>query len=605
MPITSLMADDTAKPRVFDYADQLVADSGVVEMLEERVAAARRGTGRPPSGIRYTIRAVLVAAVMLVYRQRAVTYTSIIETILDLTDGQLDAVGMTLSPEQKASVHWGVVDARREYGRFHGWWDRILATCDPYWDLPRRRQTVAETRAALGRRTPEQQADAAERHEVLTDLANALIVASIDTVDPMQGATYGIDETTLMCANPDREIGSKPTKKRAALPAANYFTRDKGVVVDAGDGGTSRGGGKRGAGVGVTTMSRFGPRHDLLAAPPVFVAVAFGPVTSGDPGKALSCVDRAVSAGLARPAHRNRRAPLVAVDRGYSIKIGFNDGLLSRGFAGAFHYREGWSGVSMSPSVSHPVLGRTDTGPVHAWGGHYCPAVAHLLREDPVIRTDDLKTSADWDRHDARLRRLLPARMGVNGRPSLRHVRAGRPVVGIDSPQEWRQTLICPAVQGRVQCPLKPASMKSIEDGPLQPDGRPWGPELRPSWEADRYLCCQKSQVTVPMTADQVRNHQPGMQAGSWEHIFFLEAARSLTEQRYADLKSAHIGNLQSLQQGPRSTPMAYLVTAIALAVTNRRSQDSHDAWKRAAADRWPSLERRLGRPPMQSPPLT
>ncbi|MFL0580826.1 hypothetical protein [Dietzia sp. 179-F 9C3 NHS] len=512
---------------------------------------------------------------------------------------------MTLTAQQAADLRWGVIDARREYGRFHGWWDRITAVLEPYWDVPRRRITVDEFDEILEQRSEEDWATSRHRWEILQRICNLLIRASIDTITPMPGATYGIDETTLMAAAPDRDLGTQPGKKRSAMPAASYFTRDRGVVVEHADGTKSRGGDKRGVGVGVTALSRFGPRHNLVAAAPVYVAVEFGLVTSGDPARALGAIDRAQAAGLALPGSKGRRPPLLAIDMGYSIKRGFNDGLLRRGYSASFHYREGWQGVSMSPSVLSPSRGREDTGPVHAWGGHFCPAVAHLLGENLVARTDDMKTTEHWDRHDARLRQILPARMGVNGRPKIRRCGTGRPVTGIDAPTELRQTLICPAVQGRVQCPLKPDSMRSLADGDRQPDGRPWGPEMRPTWEADRYLCCRNSQVTVPMTERQVRNHQPGLQAGSWEHIFFLEAARALTEQRFADLKSAHVGGLASVQTGPRSTAMVYLAITMAMAATNRRSQDSHLAWPREAKNRWPDLRRRLGRPPMESPPLT
>lgn len=283
MPIHHLQADEIATPRVFDYAYDLIEESGIVDLIEAEVAAAVRGSGRPRTGLAYSIRAVLVAMVMLTYRRRPVTHADIVRTILDLTREQLDAVDMTLTAQQAADLRWGVIDARREYGRFHGWWDRITAVLEPYWDVPRRRITVEAFKEVMDRRTDEDWARSRHRWEILQQLCNLLLRASIDTITPMPGATYGIDETTLMAAAPDRDLGTQPGKKRAAMPAAGYFTRDRGVVVEHADGTKSRGGDKRGVGVGVTAMSRFGPRHNLVAAAPVYVAVEFGLVTSGDP----------------------------------------------------------------------------------------------------------------------------------------------------------------------------------------------------------------------------------------------------------------------------------------------------------------------------------
>src|SRR5699024_5432650 len=99
-------------------------------------------------------------------------------------------------------------------------------------------------------------------------------------------------------------------------------------------------------------------------------------------------------------------------------------------------------------------------GPVQIAGAFYCPAAASIVEGRQVVRrtTEMLETDGFRD-HDQLLRRLLPLLMGTNGRPVVGRSTAGRPAVTANEPPPVRQALVCPAVQGRVRCPMKPESM--------------------------------------------------------------------------------------------------------------------------------------------------
>jgi hypothetical protein len=92
---------------------------------------------------------------------------------------------------------------------------------------------------------------------------------------------------------------------------------------------------------------------------------------------------------------------------------------------------------------------------------------------------------------------------------------------------------------------------------------------------------------------------------GSWEHTLYFEAARSLTEQRFSQLKSRHVASLDSLTTGPRRTPMIKIAIALAAVTVNIRAQQNHDpnARRTEAIDmRLRQLAADLGHPPTPMP---
>src|SRR5699024_9683361 len=93
-------------------------------------------------------------------------------------------------------------------------------------------------------------------------------------------------------------------------------------------------------------------------------------------------------------------------------------------------------------------------------GDVYCPAALHLLKQGPLVeRTRNMTDKTDLDRHDTRLTNLLPLLMGTNSRPRIAAPGAGRPRRGEQKQKAYKLEVVCPAVQRRVRCPLKPESM--------------------------------------------------------------------------------------------------------------------------------------------------
>lgn len=188
--------------------------------------------------------------------------------------------------------------------------------------------------------------------------------------------------------------------------------------------------------------------------------------------------------------------------------------------------------------------------------------------------------------------------MGLNSRPRLSRPR-GRPPLGVPPRFDVKVEQVCPAVQLRVRCPLKPDSMTRAAFG---------APLAVPTWRADDLQCCAQSIVTVTLTPDQFKKSQWGLVGASWEHTLYFEAARARTEQTFSMLKSAHITNLADLNWGPRREPMVKILLALAIASTNHRIQKtykSRQSREESLDIRRRQLRRYLGYEPAKTPPLT
>ena len=187
-----------------------------------------------------------------------------------------------------------------------------------------------------------------------------------------------------------------------------------------------------------------------------------------------------------------------------------------------------------------------------------------------------------FERQDARLEALFPLIMGTNSRPYRARQGRGRPRKDeADTERPVKIDLVCPAVQGRVRCPLKPASMTLASED---------APEISPSWSADHYKCCARSSITHTFTPEQWKRAQWGLVPGSWEHATYYEAARAITEQRFSIMESPHITGMESFKRGVRREPMLYITLALWVASTNLSIQESFER-KTASQD---SMTRRL-----------
>lgn len=555
----------------------VITRSGVVPMIEKFREQFRGDGGRRSAGRVFTLTAILTVALAILRVGRSPSSAEIYRTLCTLTPDQLTAVGM--DPEQAGDA------SAREHKAFHARLTRLLEPLDPGADLPARRVRNGEHKAMLAARSDRQRHASAAARLRLHDVVNAIIAGSVDerTPEVYQGDIV-VDGTIVDLAKASAGLGTRDNKSRGAAYLARYYVRDGSdysLHTGFGDVVTVA---KSGFGVEVTAVSRVGAPDDLYGVPPVVTAVAVHEPTSGSVDGFATAVSYHQANGFDVRRSRRSRLPYVTGDMGYNVKSGFNDTCLEHRYAPVARYPKNWGTVFASESELHTYRG-VQAGPVQISGDFYCPMARALagsvplirktrdLRDEAVTRPEESKGPGPFAVQDARIGELFPYLMGTNSRPYRRRSRPGRPGKaetpgdqdGADS--SVRQDFVCPAVQGRVRCPLKPASMTN-------PD--PSVPTLDPPWSAGRYRCCSQSQLTVPMSPEQFKRAQWGLVPGSWEHAIYYEAARAATEQRFSIMKSQHITGVQDLGWAPKREPLVVVLIGLWVAATNLAIQESH-----------------------------
>lgn len=579
----------------FDRAYDLIARSGIASDLDSLYEARSAGGGRPPAGIHYTLLAVLVATMLRIMAMRPPTYTGILTMIATFDSEQLDAVGMG---GQDTRPLWD--DNKVEYGRFAGWLTRRLDPIDPGFDLPARRVTNKEHLAAIRRRSASERKRAAAATEELRRLINALVAASIRDPDPsgFRGDLVA-DESIYDLAGPSFGLGTGLDKYRAAPACGRYYSRDRNTgAISYPD--TPQAIRKAGYGIGLTAITRVGPPDALHTAAPVIVGVDIHEPTSGSPDALQIALDAMRANGLGGHRSTRSRWPNFTIDMGYNPKQGFAELMLNYQYSPVARYPAHWK---LKWACADPTTSGDDPpappGPIQVAGAFYCPAVASVIDGFNLEKTRDLLGTKDFKLHDDRLRRFLPFLMGTNSRPFSGRIATGRPRLGIPDETAVKQELVCPAVMGRVRCPLKPDSMADVPIGV---------PTAEPNWKAHERRCCQRASVTVTLTKRQLEMAQWNLVPGSWEHTLYFESCRSLTERRFSLLKSPHITGIEHLKYGPRREPMIKIILAMAVAATNLQIQDSFDrtTLRTESRDiRLRQLTKDLGREPTRTPPRT
>jgi len=580
----------------FNEAAVIIERSEAVAYIERLHLDTKGSGGQPRNGIEYSLTAVLVCTLTLLIIGRTPTYKSILNAIADMSDRQLIRVGM--GGQDLRRIFSTPAEQRRERGRFIAWLDRLLKPLDSAPDQPARRITNAQHHRIIAQRSPQQRADYAAAAGHLRTVVNLIIKGSIVDRQPT-GAVGDLvaDETIYTLAGPSSGLGSKAHRNRGAAYAGKYYIREgtHGALSD----GQQRQGKqitKHGFGIGVTTITRIGAGTSLHAVAPVIVAAEIHEPTSGDITATRRCLEQMKANGLDNRPPAAHAWPLFTVDMGYSNKIGFAELMLEHRYAAVFRYPENQSLFEASVHSTGP--NPRPTGPIQFAGAFYCPAAAALLKGHRLPRTRDLLNTDRWREHDDRLRNVLPFLMGTNSRPHYAQ-RRGRPRLGQTPQQELKTELVCPAVQLRVQCPLKPQSMELARFGT---------PLAQPTWAAEDIVCCAQSSLTLTLTPAQVKKAQWRLVGASWEHILYLEAARSLNEQIFSVLKSPTVTGLTELKAGPRREPMLKLVIALAIAAANLcRQKSHHERGARAESIdiRMRQLTAELGREPARTPPRT
>lgn len=593
---------------VFTTAMEVIDRSGVATEIEAWYQQRVRGRGQQPAGIAYTVEAVLVAFLVRNLTGRPFSIGGAMVTIAELTDAQRAAVGM--AGQDCTAI---ITNPRREYARLHRFWNARMSAIDPDLDLPARRMTNAAFAVMAKSRTPEQLIAAQLADERLTTVINRLLAASINDQAPSQcHGDVVVDETLINTATPDGKIGVHPDRYRAASTLASYWRRDKLGITRPMQKATTPGNnnhkgrtGKKpaplsahGFGFGATFVSRVGHRDALHAVPALFIGMDVHAPTGANTKGLQTALVHAQRNGLdARRSGQRRAWPLLTADMGYNPKKDFAELMIRMRYSPVVRYPKGWT--LRHPSAAKPGGPRLPLpGPVQYAGSFFSPAVGERLAGHGTPGTRELGDTHDgFRKHDERLRAIYPFLMGHHTRPEIVDVRSGRPTLDEQAPKAVRIRLVCPAALGSVRCPLKPESM-TID--------RPGLPTAEPNPGTGELACCSNLSTSVYLTKAQLRMAQWDLIPGSWEHTLYFEAARSLTEQRFSQLKSRYVGALADLKTGPRRTPMLKLAVALAAVTVNIAAQQSHDprAARTESIDiRWRQLARQLGREPVRIPP--
>ena len=579
---------------MFRQAKIIIQRSGAAPLID---SYHEPDSDRPHTrrGVNYTIDAVLTCALSLIILGRTPSYKAILNAIGDLSARQLTEVGM--SGQHLSRLFGPREDQDREYHRFERWLTRRLSPLDSQPDQPAQRITNDEHRAIVNSRTPQQLQDYAQGTDRLRIVMNKIVAGSIRDTQPKEArGDIVADETIYDLAGPSAGLGAKDRLQRGACYFGAYYARDdnpKGPFSE-----DAKGTGKRGFGVGVTVVVRVGPPHRLHAVAPVILAMDVHQPTSGSPVALDTCIEHMKANGLdTRPTGHDSH-PRVTVDMGYNPKREWVPFLIKHRYSPVVRFPSHWTLTEASSNPPGSSL-TAPPGPIQFAGSFYCPAAHDLLRKHSVPKTRQLREDGKWAEHDRQLAAVLPFLMGTNSRPIITG-KPGRPRLGEERELQVKAELVCPAVQLRVQCPLKPASMDRAGFGT---------PLATPTWQAHERTCCQQSTLRVTLTKPQLQKATwGGPVVSTWEHAIYFEAARSATEQRFSLLKSPHITNLTQMKSGPRREPIVKILLALAIAATNHQIQQTHSTRKpreESVDIRMRQLRKYLGYEPTRTPPRT
>ena len=230
-----------------------------------------------------------------------------------------------------------------------------------------------------------------------------------------------------------------------------------------------------------------------------------------------------------------------------------------------------------------PLVRSTNSGPkgthegaVIANGNLYCPCTPRTLLElGPLARTATKEQAADHDRQTAELARYKLGRLTADDEDGYHRV-------------------ACPAVMGKIRCPLRPASMTLDRDRPeiLTPPEHP-------------QACCAQQTITVPADVIAKTAQKHDYPSAAWRRSY---ARRTGAERGFATAKDPATSDIS-----PRLVPPHGPDTADAVHhYPARRPQPADPARLERPAGRNPAPRRRrappepaagAARPSPRSPP--
>jgi len=208
----------------------------------------------------------------------------------------------------------------------------------------------------------------------------------------------------------------------------------------------------------------------------------------------------------------------------------------------------------------------THHGAIIANGNLYCPQTPRpLLELGPLARTATREQAADWEHTTAELARYKLGRLTADDEDGYHRVQ-------------------CPAVMGKIRCPLRPASMTLDRDRPeiLQPPGHP-------------QACCTQQTLTIPPQVNAKTAQKHDYPSAAWRRSY---ARRTGAERGFATAKDPATNDISRGWCRLMGLAPLMLFTTTLLTVRNQRilttwNARQEDGKRRAAAGLPPRTRRR------------
>jgi hypothetical protein len=370
---------------------------------------------------------------------------------------------------------------------------------------------------------------------LLSEVLDALLEASVTVLGEPASSSYAVDWT-------DQETFARPPRKTGAECA-----RPEPVPDDAERARTQRGrcadpeaawGHRRGAAPGHKDESFFGYYTQVATivkdehgpeVPELVRRIHSASCDVDPPGALVPVLERMTAGGI-------EIGDLLA-DSGYSYRVAEDWALPVRRL-----------GVRLIQDL-HPndqgVQG-THEGAIRSNGNLYCPATPKALLElRPLARGANAEQT---ETHDRLCQELASHKLS--------------PLTSYD-PDGYHRVL-CPAVQGKLRCPLRPASMRLDHTRPqvLQ------APEHPPK-------CCQQQTITVPASVNAKTAQKHDYPSAAHRRSY---ARRSAAERAYATVKDPATNDLGKGRCRLTGLTAIALFTATTFIARNLRIADSFTA---------------------------
>jgi len=208
----------------------------------------------------------------------------------------------------------------------------------------------------------------------------------------------------------------------------------------------------------------------------------------------------------------------------------------------------------------------THQGAIISNGSLYCPATPRsLLEAGPLARAATRDQAAAHDARTAEAARYKLGRLTADDADGYHRVQ-------------------CPAVTGKVRCPLRPASMTLDRDRPevLQPPQHP-------------QACCTQLTITVPASVNAKTRQKHDYPGAAWRRSY---ARRTAAERAFATIKDPAASDTARGWCRLMGLPPLMLFTITLLAARNQRIIAAWDArqqegTRRAATGQPPRARRR------------